>query len=52
MLDLALNCLSHWDDWIRLLSSQEAVGELSNSCEKMRGSSLMTHPCLLVMKLL
>ena len=23
MLDLALNCLSHWDDWIRLLPAQE-----------------------------
>ena len=27
MLDLALYCLSHWDEWIRLLPSQEAGRE-------------------------
>ena len=31
MLDLALNCLSHWDDWIRLLPAQE-TGRQGESC--------------------
>ena len=43
MLDLALNCLSHWDDWIRLLHAQKK-GEAGENCpirvKKMRGSSL------------
>merc|ERR1719150_3588360 len=31
MLDLALNCVSHWDDWVRLLPAQE-IGRQGESC--------------------
>jgi len=55
MLDLAPNCLSHWDDWIRLLPAQE-TGRQGESClirvKKMQGGPLMTYTCLLVMGLL